>query len=308
MTFNSWRDTVARSLLSFDFDFAEPDSFEGYVRNKPFADLEFIDMSCDRHAAYRGESKIGKDERPDYLMTLQLSGEFHLTQDGRTAVLKPGQFAFYDSTRPAAVVSSNDYHSLCIKFPQRLVGTSNEALRELTATSIDANSGLAPSVWALLSTLNKTVDSVANINRYSTVTGVMNLVSSMLIGQAGAHLQPRQPEARESLLRQIHEYIDDHLGEHDLGPQEIAGAHFISVRHLHNLFQDTGITVSAWIRDRRVDRCCNDLADPLLAHLPAAAIARRRGFKGASHFGQIFKSAMGMTPADFRRAALGESS
>jgi AraC-like DNA-binding protein len=307
VTFSRWRDTVARSLLSFDFDFAEPHTFEGYVRNKPFAELELIDMACDRHAAHRDVSKISQDERADYLVTLQLSGEFRLTQDGRTAILQPGQFAFYDSTKPAEVVSSNDYHSLCLKFPQKLLGTPNETLHELTATSIDANAGLAPSVWALLRTLNDTIDSVANANRYSTVSSVMSLVNSMIMSQAGAHLPTRQPETRESLLHQIHEYINEHLGEPELGPQQIAAAHFISVRNLHSLFQDTGVTVSAWIRNRRVEYCRNDLSDPLLAHVPAAAIARRRGFKGASHFGQIFKSATGMTPADFRHMALNES-
>jgi AraC-like DNA-binding protein len=302
-----WRDTVANSLFSFDFDFVEPNSFEGYVRNKPFADLEFIDMACDRHAAHRDASEISQDDRPDFLLTLQLSGEFRLTQDGRTAVLRPGQFAFYDSTKPAEVVSSNDYHSLCLKFPQRLMGTSHDALHELTATSIDANAGLAPAVWALLRTLNETADLVASANRYSTVSSVLGLVRSMLMSQAGAHLQSREPETRESLLYRICGYIDEHLGEPELGPQQIATAHFISLRNLHSLFQDTGVTVAAWIRNRRVESCRNDLSDPLLAHVPAAAIAQRRGFKGASHFGEIFKSATGMTPADFRRMALNES-
>ena len=306
VTFTGWRDTVARSLLHFDFDFDEPKSFTGAVSSRPFADLEFINMACGRHAAYRDASKINQSQRPEYLLTLQLSGEFRLTQDDRTAVLKPGQFAFYDSTKPASVSSSDDYKSLCLKFPKKLMAASGEALDELTATRLDADSGLAPSVWALLSTLSETVDSVSNVNRYSTVSGVMNLVGAMLASQTGVPGPVRPEETRVSLLRHIHEYIDEHLGDPELGPQEVAGAHFISVRYLHSLFQESGTSVAASIRDRRVERCRIDLADPALANVPAASIARRWGFKGASHFGQIFKAATGLTPAEFRhRAALG---
>ena len=303
----TWSEAVERSLLSFDFDFDKQHTFHGFVRSKPFADIEFIDMSCGRHAAYRDESKISVDERPDYLMTLQLSGEFRLTQDGRTAVLRPGEFAFYDSTKPATAISSDDYRSLCIKFPQKLLRPSTETLAERTATRLDANAGLSPSVWALLSTLNATVDAVANVNRQSTVRGIIGLVGSMLTSQSSSTKPRRQIETRESLLEQIRTYIDDNLGNPELDPREIAGAHFISVRHLHSLFHDAGFSVSAWIRDQRVERCSNDLADPLLLNVPVASIARRWGFKGASHFGQIFKAATGYTPADFRQMALTEA-
>lgn len=303
----TWSESVERSLLSFDFDFDKHQAFHGSVQSKPFADIEFIEMTCGRHAAYRDESKIGMDERPDYLMTLQLSGEFRLTQDGRTAVLRPGEFAFYDSTKPATAVSSDDYRSLCVKFPQKLLRSSADTLAERTATRLDADAGLSPSVWALLSTLNATVDSVANVNRQSTVRGIMGLVGSMLTSQPGGTKPRRQIETRESLLEQIRNYIDDNLGNPELDPREIAGAHFISVRHLHSLFHDAGFSVSAWIRDQRVERCSNDLADPLLLNVPVASIARRWGFKGASHFGQIFKAATGFTPADFRQMALTEA-
>jgi AraC-like DNA-binding protein len=301
VAFNSWGDAVARSLLDFDFDFDNSDSFRGSVRNKPFAGIEFIDMSCDRHVAHRGAARIGAIDRPDYIMTLQLSGEFRMSQDGRTAVIKPGQFAFYDSTKPAELVSSDDYRSLCLKFPQRLLGAPSNSLRELTATRIDADAGLAPAVWAMLLKLNDTLESVTTANRYATVHGVMGLVGSMLQSQTGSTVPLRRVESRESLLERIHDYIAEHLGDPDLGPQELADAHFISLRYVHSLFQETGVSVSAWIRDKRLERCCRDLADPALANVPVAAIAGRRGFRGASHFGQMFKAATGQTPADFRR-------
>ena len=52
----------------------------------------------------------------------------------------------------------------------------------------------------------------------------------------------------------------------------------MSVRSLHQLFHDEGLTVAGWIRQRRLERCRRDLADPGLAARPIAAIAAQLGF------------------------------
>ncbi|MBA8824200.1 transcriptional regulator GlxA family with amidase domain [Saccharopolyspora lacisalsi] len=70
------------------------------------------------------------------------------------------------------------------------------------------------------------------------------------------------------------------------------------------MFAGTNFTVAAWIRARRVEMCQRDLADPHMANLPVAAIAARWGFKGASHFGQVFRGGAGRTPAEFRREVM----
>ena len=58
----------------------------------------------------------------------------------------------------------------------------------------------------------------------------------------------------------------------------IAAAHHISLRSLHQLFHDEGLTVAGWIRQRRLECCRRDLSDPALAARPVAAIAARWGF------------------------------
>jgi len=71
---------------------------------------------------------------------------------------------------------------------------------------------------------------------------------------------------------------------------------------LHALFHGSGHTPAGWIRHRRVEACKRDLADPAAGTVPVAAIGARWGFADPSHFGQVFKAATGLTPAEFRRA------
>lgn len=85
-------------------------------------------------------------------------------------------------------------------------------------------------------------------------------------------------------------------------PAMIARAHFISVRHLHNLFRGDSDTVGAYIRRRRLGMCERDLKDPAQRDVPVGTIARRWGFESPSHFGQLFRDHHGETPASLRRA------
>jgi len=131
----------------------------------------------------------------------------------------------------------------------------------------------------------------------AALRNVMDLAGTML-----AELGPKlRPGGRSALLGRISSYIDDHLADPELGPAAIAAAHYISPRRLHQLFEETGYTVASWIRARRIDNCRRDLADARLSHLPVATIGARWGFRGASHFGQVFKRETGLAPAEFRR-------
>ena len=83
----------------------------------------------------------------------------------------------------------------------------------------------------------------------------------------------------------------------------IAAAHHISLRSLHQLFHDEGLTVAGWIRRRRLECCRRDLSDPALAARPVAAIAARWGFSSAGDFSRAFRAAHGLPPAEYRRSA-----
>lgn len=50
----------------------------------------------------------------------------------------------------------------------------------------------------------------------------------------------------------------------------------------------------------RLERCREDLLDPVLSDRPVAAIAMRWGFTDAAHFSRVFKAAYGVTPSELR--------
>jgi AraC-like DNA-binding protein len=99
---------------------------------------------------------------------------------------------------------------------------------------------------------------------------------------------------------EVKEYTLAHLGDPALSPQAAAQACFVSVRQVHRLFASEGRTFGGWVREQRLRRCRDDLADPRLGHLAVAEIATRWGFRSAAHFTRAFHARYGTTPSSAR--------
>ncbi|KAA9150723.1 helix-turn-helix domain-containing protein [Amycolatopsis acidicola] len=296
--FAAWTEAVRRAVFGFRFDCDRPRTFAGVVRTRSLAGVSFVDLASDRHAAYRDEAAIAAEESGFCVLTLQLAGELRMAQEGRVALLKPGSFAVYDSSKPAALTVGDGYRSTCVRFPVSMLG-AGDPLAGVTARAFDCEPGITSAVWEMLLSLNRNLDALGP-HGHGAVHSVLELVQAMLRTSLGV-----PADRRVLLLERVRDHIEANLGDPALSPATVAAAHGISVRQLHVLFQGTGSTVSAWIRDRRLEHCRRDLADPLLPHVPVAAVAARWGFPGASHFGAAFKRATGQTPAQYRRARLG---
>ncbi|MCO8270358.1 helix-turn-helix domain-containing protein [Actinoplanes sp. TRM 88003] len=125
----------------------------------------------------------------------------------------------------------------------------------------------------------------------------IELVRALLLSAAGEH-QPRADGS--ALLAQVRAYVAQHLPDPGLGPDAIAAALNVSVRHLYDVCSRAGFSVEQWIIDRRLEAARRDLTDPAYAGRPISAIARRRGFRSPAHFTRRFKAAYGVTPSEWR--------
>ena len=133
------------------------------------------------------------------------------------------------------------------------------------------------------------------------------LADALLALLRGLYAPEIGPSTRERLpaahMRAIKAYIDEHLGDPTLGPESIARSQFISTRYLHALFEPEGLTVSRWVRTRRLERARRDLQDPALAAVPIGVIAARWGFSSPSPLSHAVRADLGCSPSELRAAA-----
>lgn len=286
--------------LSIDSDRAG--NFRGRIRGRNLGDVEVFDVRANQHQVERTEPLAARTPKGSYMLHLQLSGIGIMRQDGREALLEPGDMAFYDSDRAYSLWLDDRFRNAILVFPRRLLALPTDTAGQLTATRISGTQGLARMVVPFLTQLAGNLDQLPGHSSLRLAHNTVDLVTTVLQSHLGAAL-PRHtvPVSRENLLEQVRAYIGDNVSDPALNPQQIAAANFISVRHLHSIFSQEGTTVAASIRARRLELCREDLSDPLQDAHPVSALAARHGLVDPAHFSRLFKAAYGESPSEFRQ-------
>ena len=229
-----------------------------------------------------------------------LSGRVNAAQEGRNGVARAGDIISYETSHPAVMRADQPFESVVVRVPRRLLGPHADAIAALTAVPISGRRAAATFLGRLAARLDARV--VVADEGPTSVSCVLELVRGLYAG-ADRVAAPTRLRTRAEILLGVESYIDAHLGDPDLEPEQIARASFISTRYLHKLFESEGTSVCGWIRATRLERCRRDLRNPRLAHQTILAIATRWGLPGAQNFSRVFRAAYGCSPNEFRRAA-----
>ena len=116
----------------------------------------------------------------------------------------------------------------------------------------------------------------------------------------------RQPAEEKSVqrarLRSVKAYIESNLGDPNSVFGQIAKQNGISLRYLHQLFRLTDMSVSEWLRLRRLQRCHDMLTSPRHANQSITEISYSMGFSSSSHFSNLFRAQFNLRPSDVRGA------
>lgn len=213
--------------------------------------------------------------------------------------LGPGDICFYDAHGPATLDFPERFRMKVFLVPYESLGLDAADVARLAGMPVPRvsrlGSLLSPFLSELADTASSSLPPVGELLAWNAVNVLATLATERLGRDATA-----TPDARTPLRTRILEFIDLHLTDEDLSPETIAGAHHISARYLHRLFQDEGTTVGRWIQRRRLEECRRDLMIRARGGRTIAAVANRWGFMSATHFSRVFRAAYGMSPSEWR--------
>lgn len=299
----AWRRTVCDTLGPLDMR-SDPDApLTGEIEaGQPGAVRVGKVRTETPHSVHRTPGLIRRDSPENYRVVLAMAGTHRLVQDGRVALVHPGELAIYDFCRPYDLDYRSAVQLAVFTFPRVLLPFPVDGIAALTAVPMAADHGTGAILPSLLRRVALDLDSFppASAARLSTV--LLDVITTTIAERTGQHAAQAPESLRRTLLLRIHAFIEQHLADPELSPPVIAAAHHISCRYLHRLFALDNTTVAGWIRQRRLERCRTDLTDPLLRALPVSAIAARRGLPDPAHFSRLFRGAYGLPPADYRRS------
>ena len=296
-----WRDLICDVFVQLECGNVG-ERFFGSIEDTQIADVQLSRVRSAQHDVLRSKRQIAKSADDFFLISLQVAGQGVVEQDGRTAVLRPGDFAMYDSTRRYELRFRNRFEQLVMKAPRSMLRNRLAFPERLTATPIRGSSGMARVAVEFLHSVAKEVGALEPHEVERVSHNVIDVMSAAL-----GHNLVTQPVAsttsKAAQLVRIKVYISDNLRDPKLTRETVAAGNGISIRYLNKLFENEQTNVTLWIRDRRLDRIARDLADPELFGRSISEIAYSWGLNSIPHFCRVFREKFGVTPSAHRAQA-----
>jgi AraC-like DNA-binding protein len=297
--FPLWQTTSSEALMPFSIRYASELPFSGRINGYGLGAVQIFRIQSAPSVVLRTREGVLTGD-PEWLqVAIHLRGETVVRQGDRATSLRVGDLTCLDSSRPFTIDNLQPVEWLVFDLPKHVLGSQVDRICGQTALRIPRNQGLGRLAAPFLRQLGKGLDSgTVREHDVNLGEGVVSLIRALLTARDGPTASETGPAA---LLLRVKTFIEAGLGDPSLGREEIARAHFISTRQLSRLFEAEGMSACEWIRERRLDRCRRDLADPALAYESVFTIAARWGFRNQAHFSRLFKTAYGCSPREYRR-------
>lgn len=298
-----WNDVACETLTAQCAEPVRPLEFSGSMKLAQLNDLRIIELSSEAATVVRTRAHIARSTEPLFVLRMQLNGESVSYQEGREALLRPGDFTLCDCSRPYKVAFRERAAVLAVRIPRATLLRYVASPEAMILIPMSGASGPSALTSKFLQEFWRSSSHWLTPNLAPRLTNIMlELIASAYASLPQA--QADQAASKTALRVRIFEYIESHLHDADLTPTSIAHAFRITPRYLHLLFGSERETVARFVLRRRLEKCSQALADPKHRTRSISVISSTHGFKSLPHFCRTFREHFGMRPGEFRRVSV----
>ncbi len=298
---DEWTGLIRRRFVALQIAQHSPSDVAGVVRTRQVAHLQ-ASAVCSTPQTFTRTKRLSSAAGEGEMLALGLvdRGTGQLQQDGHTCAVSGGGFALYETSRPFSWSLSGDWRIFVFTWPRDTLAFCESELRPLIASAVSGAAGVGRLVSPMLRDLVRANDglSPAGAARFATEVAELSLIAAGETRRESAEL-----DAGRGQLHDIQVFIEQHLAEAELTPPRIAQEFYMSARTLNRLFAQHGLTVAAWIKDRRLEAARRALVAPGPRPAPVGEIAARYGFSTAAFFSREFTARYGLSPRSYRTQA-----
>lgn len=304
--FEYWMDMICSVYVQLECDRPEARDLFGEIEFSRIGGLDLTELRANVSRVRRTPLHVSRAGEDYCLVQLQQSGKGVVRQDGRMAVVNPGDFVLYDCTRPYELMfDDKEHHILVLRLPRASLVQHVTGLEELTATTVSGAGAAGHLLLSMVSTLRSQADRL----HPASAQGVSDAITQMIV--AGLRSLPQANSRRRSSLHAYHlarikAHVKERLRDPGLSVGSIAKMAGLSPDHLARLFRGEPLPLSRLIWQWRLEACHRDLLDPRLANCSISDIAFSWGFNEAAHFSRSFKEHYSISPREYRRQAFSE--
>ncbi|HCE10883.1 MAG TPA: hypothetical protein DEQ40_20200 [Oxalobacteraceae bacterium] len=248
----------------------------------------------------RTRDASARSESGTFKIMWQIAGQSRIEQGGREAMLVPGTWAVYDSTRPYSVnVLEPDSRFVVLFLPQSEAYAWGPEIPRLIGTALSGK-GTAEVALSAIGRLLDDQFSLDSAGQMVVQDSVVSLLAAAMRQTENADTAAQARAVNPRKLEQIRAFIVEHISEPDLSAERIAQAFSMSRRSLYYLFDRMGQTPHAYVLGLRLEAARKSLGDARQADKTITQRAYEFGFSDAAHLSRAFHERFGMSPSSWR--------
>lgn len=261
------------------------------------------------HHCDRNWTHVRADGLSDFLITIPLQARTTFEQCGTSGATGPGSFSVFSTAQPfAGTVSGMDGRDTFSALHLRIVG--DELRRRLPHAEDCCGRALqvrpgAGSIMQQMCTI--AIDQGRHLSHGEATRYGHMLVDAIVnvLAEAGElqSLAGVGAAAHRRIRQEATAFIDSHLAEPWLDLDTVATHCRVSKRYLQAAFSGSGDTVCTTIREKRLQKCREDLRNPAQRHRSISQIALLWGFNDLPYFSRAYRRRFDCSPSQDREQA-----
>ncbi|WP_170783175.1 helix-turn-helix domain-containing protein [Ruegeria lacuscaerulensis] len=296
--FAFWREAVCDAYVMLDCHCDRPEAFDGEISLNRMSRLSTSFVTGSQQLVRRRQKDVSRASEESFLISLQIAKEGTISQCGRAAHLRPGDFTLYSSTDRYSIDLQDGFRQLVVQIPREDLLAHLPNADQFTGITVSGNSAIGRVAGSSVVQLVEAADTAGEAVQHAMQTTILDLFVTGLASLGETAFELSKPE--KQILLRSDAAIQANLRDPSFDRNVLAAGMGMSVRRLTEIYGRDNRSISSTIRKMRLARIADDLRNPRCARMSINEIALRWGFGHHQSLTRNFRAQYGMTPRDYR--------
>jgi AraC-like DNA-binding protein len=298
--FQEWSETVA-TIFDLDAEKSSVDNFKFGFSAWHLGSLVLGVSQSDPIRFRRTAQTIAKSSIDHYLVQVYQTEGLTSSTEGEDIHVAPGDVWILDLARTSEI-NETRFKSVNLAIPRSLLEPLVKDPDGLHGLKLDRQTPLGCMLSRFLVDLAELAPQMTITEAASVAESTIQLIAGCAGPNIGAKDLVRGGFANATLTA-LKRFIDDQLSNPSLGVDLLCKQFGMSRASLYRLSEPLG-GIHAYIRQRRLARCFQELVKPAAAVARISQVAFRWGFADEATFSRAFRDAYGLSPSEARGEGL----
>lgn len=302
-----WVGAISENFLAMDADGDRRD-FRGELSTAALGAVGVNQVRADPQRVWRTPRGIARSPEQHCYLLGDLARPWRVAQDGREALMQPGDFVLVDSRRPYSFAFDQGPDCVSLELPLAWVARWLAEPEAHTAQPFRAGCAGCAGWGGALAAFARPWRPAMALQPPLPAALLTDQLGAMLalacgggtLAGSGTAPTPGRRNAANALQARASALLHERLAEPGLSAADVAQALGCSVRSLHRAMAAQSSTFAQQLMAARMGCARQMLASPALRQVPAGEIGRRVGLLDPSHFARLCRRWLGAPPSALR--------